>query len=374
MGARIYHIFIFLLLPSIVVSQSLNTTTAQGTSDNNPSTFLLEDGEIRIGSDAFQFLANNRSVTQYENFGISPDGSVVAVLKRVEGEAQIDLFNSAGDPLNSYSAKSLGSDDPSLGIFALNNGNVILRDNITNFTFYDTFGELLTSMSSSSQTEEGEAISELAMDPEGETIVVYNPKIKRTGKLGSQAQVKLANNEFRNIYRNTDRYLKELKVSDDGNMITAITAQDGTDDQVLIMDRYGNELNSITTDENLSGVSLSADNKYITLYSSGRAIVYSVNGDRIGASSSRSPVFLADYFPEDNVLLFVMGNYSENSGILNNVEFRAVNIQQRQIASEDFPGGALGFTDEIQPRLVRTSAGEYQLKGSSKEVIIRAGF
>lgn len=374
MGKSISRILIFVLFPSTIFAQSLTLSTSKKTADNNPSTFLLEQGELTIGSESLHFLSTNTTIDSYEVFGISPDKSVVGTLEREGREAEITLFNSLGDTLNSYAGKSLASDDPSLAVYPLNNSNLILRDNITNFTFYDTFGERLTNFSSSSESEEGEAVAELTMSADGQTIAVANPKVKRNGVLGSQLRVMLPDRSFQSVHFSTKRYLKEVKISADGNIIAAVTARDGTDDQVLIMDKYGNELNSISTDENLLGVSLSDDSEYITLFSSGRVMVYSIlGGDRLGATSVRSPVFTADYFPEDNVLLILMGDVSQNSGNLNNVEFRAINLQQRSIATENL-SGAIGFTKALSPNLVRISPNKYQLQGGSKRINISANF
>lgn len=374
MGASIFRILVLVLLPSIVIGQSLNLSVSQETSDNNPSTFLLKSDEVVINSNSLRFLGSNNTVNRFETIGISPDGGTVGVLKRSAGDGQVVLFNSVGDTLNSYSAKSLASDDPSLAVFPFNNGGIILRDNITNFTFYNTFGEISTNMSSSSQSEEGEAIAEVAMSQDGQTLVVYNPKVKREGVLGSQAQVMLQDGSFQNIHFSTDRYLKDVNISENGNVIVAVTSQDGANDRVLVMDKFGNELNNISTDESLIGTSLSDNSEYITLYSTNRVMVYStVEGNRLGATSLRSTAFLADYFPDDNVLMVLMGDYSENTGTLNGVEFRAIDLEQREIASEEF-SGALGFNDAITPKFVRTSAGEYQLLGSSKRMTIKANF
>lgn len=374
MGIRIIRILVFILFPSIVFGQTLHLSTSKQTSDNNTSTFLLGNGEVTISNNSLQFSSNNNAITDFEDFGVSPDKSIIGVLKRSEGQGEIILFNSLGDTLNSYTGKSLASDDPSQAVYPLNNSNVIFRDNITYFTLYDTFGETLTGISSSSESEEGETIAEVVMSKDGQTMVVYNPKVKRKGNLGSKAQVMLPDKTFQNIYFSTDRYLKEVRVSEDGNFVIAITAQEGANDRVLIMDKYGNELNDISTDENLLGISLSDDSEYITLFSSGRVMVYSVlDGERLGATSIRSSVFLADYFPEDNIILVLMGNYSASTGTMNNVEFRAINIGQRAIAGEEF-SGVLGFSEAITPEFVRFSSNNYQLKGGSKRINITANF
>ncbi len=308
-------------------------------------------------------------------FGVSPDKTIVSILKRTQEGGEVVLFNSTGDTLMTYPTVSLVQNDPSLALYASNSGDVLLRDNITNFTFYDTYGDINTNMSSSSQSEEGEAISEVAMSPDGKTVVIYNPKIKRDGNLGSKAEVKLADGNFENIFFSNDRYIRNLTISDDGNVVVAITAKQGTDDQVLVMDKYGNELNTITVEETLIGAVLSNDNEYLTLYSGGRITVHNtLDGNRLQGVSLRSPVFLAEYFSDDRVLLVLTGSYSERTGTMNNVEFRAIDLEQREITSKEFPG-ALGFTRQaIAPRLVRTSANTYQLKGANKQVTIETSF
>lgn len=374
MISKIFRILILVLLPSVTWGQSLRLSVTNQTSDNNPSTFLLDQGEVTIRSGNVQFLRSSNKVSNYEALGISHDRSIVGVLDRSTTESRLVVLSSVGDTLTSYSGITISANDPSLAVYPMNNGQVLLRDNITNFTFYDTFGEIITNMSSSSQSKEGEAISEVAMSPDGQTIVIYNPKIKRNGNLGSKIQVRRKKNTFKNIYFSDDRYLKNVSVSDDGNLIVAISANSGTEDRVLIMDKFGNELNTISTDENLKGAALSSDSEYMVLYSKGRVMVYETrSGERLGAASFRSPVFMASYFPGSNLMLAMTGNYSKRTGILNNVKFRAVDLEQRKITSKEF-SSALGFTNAIAPRLVRLSANTYQLVGASKHVTIEANF
>lgn len=103
-------------------------------------------------------------------------------------------------------------------------------------------------------------------------------------------------------------------------------------------------------------------------------MVYSaLDGERMGATSFREPVYLADYFPEDNLILALTGSFDENSGVLSDVEFKAIDLERRAITSESF-SSSLGFSDAINSSLVRLSSGKYQLKGSSKIVNIRASF
>lgn len=356
----------------MVVAQSLNLSASSETADHNTSTFLLDEGSISINSGSLEFLSSGKTVSDFKGLGISPDFSKVSVLKWSGEKGEIQMFNSAGDLLNAYSTITL-ADESSFGVYPFNNGNLLLRDKISNFTFYDTFGEIAKSVSSSSQSKGGQKISEVAMSPNAETLVIYNPQVKRKGELGSSAMVKQGD-DFKDIYFSSDRYLKNVTVSDDGDIIVLITAKDGTDDQVIIMDRFGNELNTITTEEDLKGASLSKDAEYITLYSGGRVMVFTtVDGESQGATSFRSSIFLADYFPEDNLILALTGSYSERSGIMNNVEFRAINLKKRAIESNKFPG-AVGFHTAMTPKFVRTSADHYKLMGGSKQIEIEVNF
>lgn len=373
MLAHFARILTLLLFPSLVFAQSLDYSILSPTGNNGTSTFLVKDGELTVRTSGIRFLETGNTLTAYAALGISPDKSIVSVLKKKGDAGEIVILNSRGDTLNTFSSVMLGRSDPSLGMYPMNNGNVVLRDNITNFTFYNTLGKILHSNSFSSQTKGGEAISEVAMGADGRTLIIYNPKIKRGDQLGSKAQVKISGGEFKNIYHSTDRYIKDVNISDDGNIATLITAKEGTDDRVIIMDQYGNVLNTLTTDEDLIGASLSDDNGYISLYSGGRVMVYTLEGKRLGATSFRSGVMLADYFPEDNLILALTGNFSESSGILNNAGFRAINLEQREIASKKFRL-SIGFTDAISPEFVRISSNEYELQGGSKNVSIRTDF
>lgn len=356
----------------MALGQSLSLSVTEQTADNNRSTFMLGNSKVTFGSQSVRFLDSDTE-QNYDVLGVSPDNRIISTLTWNGQEGEISLYNTEGKKLNAFSTISL-ADETSFGLYPFDNGNTLLRDKISNFTFYDSFGEIVTSMSSSSESKEGEAISEVARSVTGNTTVIYNPKIKRNGELGSKAQVRIGVKEFEDIFFSSDRYLKNVTVSKDGSLIAAVTAKQGTDDRVLIMDKYGKELNAISTEEDLKNVRFTDDLEQITIYSGGRVMVYStLSGESLGATSFSSPIMTADYFPEDNLILAVTGNYSERSETLNNVEFRAINLQQRSIASEQL-SGVLGLNEALKLRLVRNSGNSYMLKGANKNILIRAIF
>lgn len=374
MVSRTLRVLSFVLFPAVVFGQSINVSATSRTAANNPSTFLLQDNKVTITDNKMRFAASGHALSGYRAYGISPDGSTVGLLKQSGKNSEMVLLDTEGDTLYSYSGSQLSTKDPSLNIYPFNNGDLLLRENISHFTFYDSLGDIYKNVSNSSGSKEGETISRVAMNPTSETVVLYNPKIKRNGELGSKAQVMTANGKLNTIYASRDRYLKSVSVSEDGNVVAAITAKSGTRDRVLIMDKFGNELNTISTDENLQGVSLTSDLDYITLYSGRRVMVYEMlSGERLGATSFRSPVFLADYFASDHMLLVLTGNYSEEAGMMRGTEFQAIDLEKRAIASKAF-SGVLGFTKALTPRIVRTGNNSYRLEGANKQIRIEVSF
>lgn len=372
MTPKMFQVLLFLLLPTMAMGQSLDVSVATQTAGNNTSTFAIGGSQITFASHSVHFLDSDTEY-DYDAIGISADHSIISTLNQSKKEGKIVLFNPKGEKLNAFSTISL-ADKASFGVYPLDTGHTLLRDKIANFTFYDTFGEIVTTMSSSSQSKEGEAISEVARSEAGNTVVIYNPKIKRNGALGSKAQVRTGPKEFKDIFFSSDRYLKDVVVSKEGSLIAALTAKQGTNDKVLIMDRYGNELNTLTAEEDLKGVRFTEDLEQVTIFSGGRVMVQNtLSGESLGATSFRSPVMVADYFPADNLILALTGNFSDQSGTLNNIEFRAINLEQRSIASQEY-SGILGLNQAISLQLVRDGANAFTLKGASKTINIRANF
>ncbi|WP_138430225.1 hypothetical protein [Fodinibius saliphilus] len=374
MVTHIFRALILLLLPVTVFGQSLDLSVVPPTTNNSTSTFLLDDSEVVINSTAIRFLESGTTINSYEVLGVSPANTIISVLKRSGEKGQISVYSPDGEKLDEFSSIILGDNDPSIAVYPADNGDVLLRDNIANFTFYGRSGNISDNMSSSSQSKQGEQISEVAISNDQKTMIIYSPKIKRDNNFASQVKLKMANGRFRDIHYSSDRYIKSLELSDDGNVMAVITAKQGSDDQAIIMDRFGNELNTITTDKNLIGASFSADHEFITLYSGGRVMVHNVlSGESLGATSFRSPVFLADYFAEDNLILAVTGNYTTTAGVLSNVEFRGINLKKRSITTEEF-GSSVGFLKASDASIERLSADNYQLNGGSKRVRIKADF
>lgn len=279
------------------------------------------------------------------------------------------ISDSDGATLITADYKADGS-DPSVEAYPIVGGSFIVRENIANFLIFDSFGKVKKSVSNSSQSEGGESISELAMDPNGKTIVLYNPKIVNGGNTGSGAKkISLSRSDV-NLFYSRDRALTSVEVSPNGEFIAFASVKSGSDDQVQLMDRFGNILNTIDFDQDVKGVSFSESGLYVTIYSGGRAAVFEVrSGERAGSTSFRgTSLVYANYSPEDKTIIGLTGS---GTSTISDIQLHAVNVSARKIAREDFSGnltriGAAGFE--------RKGSGRYSISGFDKELNLRARF
>lgn len=365
--------FIF-FLPAFVSAQSLSIKTVGNTANNNVSTFSLAEGKVVINTNQITFLNSRSTFNAYLAYGISPDLSVLGLLTKEAGESSALVLNSTGNILSKSEITSLSSGDPSIAVYPANTGAVLVRDNIANFNFYDSFGEIMANLSGSSQSKGGEVISEVAMNPAAETVVIYTPKIKRGNKMGSQAQYVDNKMNLKGLFFSTDRYIKNVSVTNNGQFVVFITSGDETNDEIHVTDRYGNELAIISPDENLKGAKLSENAGYITAFSGKRVLIFNtMTGKRTGSTSFRSEVIEVNYFPQDQTILAMTGDYTESTGIINNVEFHAIDIQRRKVDRKEY-NAPLGLDKALHPRFIRLGNNRYQLAGANKNLELRVSF
>ena len=372
------HLLGILLLSASVTAvcsaQSLTINTVDNTSRNGTSVFNLAQGKVSFQGAGIQFISGNTSMANYLTYGVSGDRSLLAFLKGNNENSRVSVVSSMGNTLNEFDAVNISQGDPSVAVYPANTGEVLVRDNIANFNFYDSFGELIKNLSSSSQSKGGESISEAALSGDGETVVLYTPKIKRDGKLGSQVQYADRGMNLKSLYFSTERYIKTLEVAGDGQFVIFVTAQEGTDDRIHITDRYGNDLSETSTDEELQGVILSDDAQTVTAYSGRRVLIFdALSGERVAGTSFRSDLIAVDYFPQDNTIVALTGSYDTDTGVAGNLDFHAIDIERRKVERKAY-GSDLGFKDEIAHRFVRLGANRYKLEGASKHLELRVSF
>jgi hypothetical protein len=202
--------------------------------------------------------------------------------------------------------------------------------------------------------------------------VLYNPKIVQDGKEGSRAKIVHKNWTTSNIYFNSERAIRVVKVSDNGQFIGIVTYRPGTEDQVILTDRFGNDLVQISFDQSVEDVVISDDGEHITLRSNGRVGVYSTtSGERIGSTSFRSRLYFAEYIPEDETLIALTA--SQIGSVLENVELHAINIAARSIERKSYDS-QLSITDLLPLDLSRTGSFRYTLSGMNKTLSLKVQF
>ncbi len=304
-----------------------------------------------------------------QSLSVSSSPSNTVFLSAQVSSEGVTLSESNGEVLTN-AAYNAPSGDPSLETYALPDGSFIVRENIANFLVYDSFGRVQESISNSTQSEGGEAISELAMDASGKTVVLFNPKVMRNGQTGSRAKVITSRSVPIDIFYSEERELSVVEVSPNGEFIAFASVKSGTDDEIQLTDMFGNLLNTISFDQPVKGVSFSENGLFVTVFSGGRVAAYEVRtGERVGSTSIRNTtVIFAGYDPIDKTIIALSGN--EGSSI-SDVQLHAVNVSARKIAREEFSDNLL-----VQKpiKLERTGSGRYKISGLDKDLNLRASF
>lgn len=307
---------------------------------------------------------------QAQTLVVNGSSSDKKVLTSKNGADGITISESDNSELVTGKYSFPSSADPSLEVYPLQNGAFIVRENIANFLMYDSFGRVQRSISNSSQSEGGESVSEIALDPNGKTIVLYNPKVVSGGVTGSRAQLVDDKNRSINLFYSTDRAMTSVEVSANGEFIGLVSTKSGSDDEVQLMDRFGNTLQTISFDQEVGGVTFSENGLFVTIYSGSRAAAYEIrSGERVGSTSFRNTTLhFAAYDPTDKTIIGVTGS---GSSTLSDVELHTVNVSARKIARKEF-AESLDVTGKIS--LKRTGTGRYTISGLSKDLNLRASF
>lgn len=366
---KLHLIFVLLLFSTApLFAQSVTVQPVQDHSTIGQSEFPLKNGKL-VYSQASISIGESEFFSP-EVWGISPGGSKVSLL---QSQSVMNLILTAydGTPLSETELEFFEPGDATLGIYTFDDGRVITRDNVANFTMFDPSGERIYSVSNSTQSEDGERPSRLSADRLGQTVVLYNPVINYGTSRGSRARVIFGEDDDREIYRNNEREIEQSAVTSNGSFITLLTTGGG-DDMVHIYDRFGNQLREFSVDSDQRGVSLSENGEFLTTYTRGRVQVYNtVSGERLGSTSSRNPVLYATYIPEDDIIIAFGG--TENSGNITEPMVTAVHIGQRQIAREDV-SGQFSMIDPARLQITREASGQYNFSGLNRTLSITAQF
>ncbi|MEQ8524612.1 hypothetical protein [Gracilimonas sp.] len=358
----IFSFIVFALVTGTAFSQSLRISESSSTQGNNTNQFTVAGHQIDL----------NNSSLSFSSGAVSSDLNDITALSSALNNSGVTVFEGAGEELYSSSSYKLQSDDNSVKVYVKPNGGFIVRENIANFLFFDESGKIEQSVSNSSQSTEGESVSELAADPAFKTVVLYNPKIVRDQIEGSRARIVKPNWTTSDIFYSGDRPIRFVKVSENGQFIAVVSYKDGEDDMIDVMDRFGNELETISFNQTIADVRFSEDGEFLTVRSNSRVGVYSVlDGEREGSTSFRSMLHFAEYVPQDNTIIALTGD--ESGSVLSGIEFHAINIEARAIERQDY-NSSLGISELLSLSLKRTGSNSYSLTGLSKALNLSVSF
>jgi len=365
----VFAFLFFLLISGNAFSQSVSVTTSPDHSAFSQSQFPLEAGHIEVLPG--QLTIASTDIFRPSAWGISPGGKRVGVVK-AEAVLNYLQFGSTGSRLKQTELEFFDVDDETLGVYQFDDGRAVVRDNVANFTFFDAGGKILYSVSNSTQSPEGERISQLAADPSGKTIVLYNPVISLGGgNTGSRARIVFGEEDHDIFFRSDSREIEQLRVTADGSYITILTTS-GSSQRAHIFDRFGNELFTMDPDDAQLGVSLSGRGEYLTTYSRGRVQVYHlISGERVGSTSSRNPILYATYVPEDESIIAFGGTL--NNGSISSPTVTVIHVGRRQIAREDLNMN-LAAIDINRLEIKREGINRFLLKGLNRNLRIQSSF
>jgi len=354
-------------------AQNINISSTAG---NNLQSFHTTEGRINVQGNSIEIQGsdNSRSLNRVLSWSLSPDANRIGIIRYGES-AVFELYNTSAIGLLEKNFEYIDPEDSSLKIYQFNNGNFVVRDNISNFSFYNVLGTNLFTISNLSGSPLGETISELQSSESGSTVLIYNPTIKYENSSGSRARIVHTDGEAEIIYDSNERIISNAMVSKSGSYIILHTKNERAEDQVIIFDRFGNGLFDIDSPEDLIGVSIDEEGKYLTLFSSNRVQVYNIDtADRIASSTFRSSIIYAEYQADDNQILALSGSKTEGKlSQISDIELHAIHTEKRQIASNAF-SGRLAMLSSDRVTFHRVSSNNYELRGLNRRLQLETVF
>lgn len=350
------------------MGQSVAINPQGGHESISSSEFALKEGAVRVTAN--QLNISGQTVNQVMDWSSSNRGEKVGVVK-IGPEITLQSFDFSGLKISESNLEFFQHGDETIKVYTFDNGEIILRDNVANFSFLNPIGEVLYSVSNSSQSSGGERASMLSSDSNGKTLVLYNPVINYNNGRGSRASLVYNEQKRLEFFRSDNREIRDLRVNKNGSFITLLASGSGND-QAYMFDRFGNELFKIGLDQGQLGISVSDNGQFVTNYSSGRVQVHNViSGERIGSTSSRNPVLYANYIPEDEVIIALNGRLS--NGVITDGMITVIHTSKRQIARSDI-NFTISARDFETMSIERVGAGLFNLKGLNRTLELRTTF
>jgi len=367
----IFTLFLILSIASFNTGNAQDVRISPVNEQQNDEiiTYAGPDGNTwSIYSAGFKLHLIDQDIT-IENvfsYDISPDGRHLGVLV-IDDKPVIRILNYAGDKIALFSElPDIEYDDPSLKLFMLAGGSVVLRDNIGSFSLFThrKNGGGIANMFA--QNQQAQTISSLAASPNGIYTYVYIPRIvsdhgysSRISRLDPDASLSTLDNDF-------ERELLQVAVSNDGAEIFAVK-RDYRENVILQRFSYDGKLLGETEApfEN-AGFYIQSDIGTITWFSEHRAQTYDIiSGERLANAFLRqnNRIILAKYDAADNVVVTLTGSRNNRERTMTIGHVFVVDLTARSILSSDPIRETVSFTEHIPPGIMKAGANHFRLTG-----------
>lgn len=331
------------------------------------SGLTVADRDLRIEGSAGETLIVNSSA-----FALSDDNRYLGVI-HPEGQVVVTLFDGFGMPVRHTRLEHADPSDRTFGIQMFNDGRFLVRDNVANFTLYNFDGTVSYNYFNSSGSAEGEVISEALTDPFGRTLLLYIPRINYGDSEGSLARIVTGEEHAIELFQSRERQISFAALCRYGSRVVLLTTRQETAPAVHVLDRFGNEIAKLESDEALIGASLSDDGEYLTAWSERRVQIYRISDlERQGSASVRQSLVYAGYSPLDRQIVLLTGR-TDRERRISEAEVQVVDLEHRAIAGSEV-GSTLSYLERDRIAVTRRSASQFEIKGLNRTLLIRPRF
>lgn len=361
-----------------IEAQNLTVTTGASTSGLSQNQFLIptehpavSDPKIEIGENHITFLSNNSQLTDVYDFSVSPAGKFVAALVIEEKAYHVVVHEISGRLLHKFSTNvEVRDDDPSVKIYANDNGGVVVRSNIVFFDVFSPSGELVSSVTAIQGSNLRTGVADATMSNDGSVLLFYVPEIHFGSQIGSTVKRFAGNDEHISVFESTTQRVVSVGTSADGNRIVLHVMDGAENHEAVYTDVNGSVMQRISFDFNPVEVSLTSDGRYIVARGSGRVVVFDGrNGNRLGATSVRGPSTIsATFLPQSQTILILTGDVQGRR--ITNAQVHSVNVAQRSISRNDVPT-VLGHHPRIPFSYQTIRPGVYVIRGAHQNLVVR---
>ncbi|HLR90536.1 MAG TPA: hypothetical protein VK040_06235 [Balneolaceae bacterium] len=345
-------------------AQPLSVNVEQPANGNR--LFATSQGKFSISGTTVRF--GEREISDHTVWSLSATSNRFSYLDHTGGEVRVNQYSNSGHRLYSETLPFFKPDDSTLKLYTFTDGRTVVRDNVANFSFLDPAGQQLFSISNSSGSQSGERPSELAADPSGITIALYNPAISYGETTGSRAVLVYGENDTDQFFSSENQEITDLQVTQDSKYILLVV-QDGSSSEIYFSDRFGNILFTLPSDHLVQGAEISESGEFLTIYTTGMVQVYHVlTGERLGSASLNQNIIYAAYDPEKNIMISFGGVVDGYQ--ISGPSVMVVDINQRSIVTEEI-SSTLHTLDTQNIRLNRSGSGNFTIEGLHEEVTVR---